>query len=142
MDNSAWWFIAAAVLGIAQVFAVEISFGLLAVAALVAGLAALLGVSPVWTIIIFVAVALLLLITLRRPLMRKFKTLEPVVTGAASLVGERALAIDTVTTRAGRVKLRGEVWTARTREGEVLEDAYARVVAIEGATAIVAPEEE
>lgn len=142
METSAWWFIAAAVLGIGQIFAVDIAFGLLAVAALIVGIMALLGLPAIWSILVFAVIAVALVLSLRRPLMRKFKTAEPVVTGAAALVGERALAIDTVTTRSGRVKIRGEVWTARTRDGELAEDALGRVTAIDGATAIVAPEEE
>jgi len=57
------------------------------------------------------------------------------------LVGRDAVALVPVTTRTGRIKLNGEVWSARTREGEVAEDAYATVVAIEGATAIVTAKE-
>jgi membrane protein implicated in regulation of membrane protease activity len=142
MEASAWWFVIAALLGIALVFTVEITFAMLAVGALAAGVAALLGVPFGICIIIFAVVSAGLTFVLRKPMMRKFKSEEQVSTGTAALVGERARAIDAVTTRTGRVKLKGEVWSARTREGEVAEDAYARVVAIEGATAIVAPEQE
>lgn len=142
MEASAWWFVIAALLGIVLVFTVEITFAMLAVGALVAGVAMLLGVPWPFGILIFALVSAVLTFALRKPMMRKFKSEAPVTTGTAALVGEKARAIDKVTTTSGRVKLKGEVWTARTREGEVAEDAYARVVAIEGATAIVAPEQE
>ncbi len=137
-----WWLLAALSLGILQIYALDVAFGLLALAALGAGIAGLVGV-PFWgTALVFAVLAVGLVIGLRAPMMRKFKSGEQVVTGAAALVGARAIAIDSVTTRSGRVKLNGEVWTARTREGEVAEDAYVTVIAIEGATAIVAPETE
>ena len=142
MEASTWWFIIAALLGIVLVFTVEITFAMLAVGALVAGFAVLLGVPWPLGILIFALVSAVLTFALRKPMMRKFKSEAQVTTGTAALVGEKARAIDKVTTTSGRVKLKGEVWTARTREGEVAEDAYARVVAIEGATAIVAPEQE
>ena len=63
------------------------------------------------------------------------------MTGTAALVGRQGIAIDPVTSRTGRIKLNGEVWSAKTRSGEVAEDAYVTVVAIEGATAIVEPKE-
>lgn len=142
MEASAWWFIIAAVLGIILMFTVEFTFAMLAVGALAAGVAALLGVHFGICIAIFAIVSGALTFFLRRPLMRKFKSDQPVETGAAALVGKKARALDTVTTRAGRIKLNGEVWTARTRSGEVAEDAYVRVVTIEGATAIVEPDQE
>ena len=142
MEASAWWFIIAAVLGIALVFTVEFTFAMLAVGALAAGFAALFGVPFGICIVIFAVVSAGLTFFLRRPLMRKFKSQEQVVTGAAALIGKKARALDPVTTRSGRVKLNGEVWTARTRSGEIAEDAYARVVEIEGATAIVEPDVE
>ena len=142
MEASAWWFILAAVLGIVLVFTVEFTFAMLAIGALAAGVAALLGVPFGWCIAIFALVSAGLTYGLRRPLMRKFKSADQVVTGTAALIGARAFAVDAVTTRSGRVKLNGEVWTARTRSGEVAEDAYAVVVEIQGATAIVEPEQE
>jgi membrane protein implicated in regulation of membrane protease activity len=142
MEASAWWFIIAAVLGIALVFTVEFTFAMLAVGALAAGFAAILGVPFGICIVIFAVVSAALTFFLRRPLMRKFKSQEPVVTGTAALIGKKARALDPITTRAGRIKLNGEVWSARTRSGEVAEDDYARVVEIEGATAIVEPDVE
>ncbi|MFO7244101.1 MAG: NfeD family protein [Actinomycetes bacterium] len=142
MDASAWWFIGAAVLGIVLMLTVEFTFAMLAVGALAAGFAALFGASLPLSIAIFAVVSAALTFFLRRPLMRKFRSEEPPVTNVDALLGKRALVVAAVTTRQGRVKLNGEVWTARTESGEIAEDAYARVVRIEGATAIVEPEQE
>jgi membrane protein implicated in regulation of membrane protease activity len=142
MEASAWWFIGAAVMGIILMFTVEFTFAMLAVGALAAGFAGLLGVPFYWCIVIFAVVSAGLTIFLRRPLMRKFKSDQRPVTGTAALIGKKARAIDPITSTSGRVKLNGEVWTARMRKGKVAEDAYVRVIDIEGATAIVEPDEE
>lgn len=142
MEATAWWFILAAVLGIALIFTVEFTFAMLALGAIAAGIAALLGVNPGFCILIFAIVSAALTFGLRRPMMRKFKSDQQTATGTAALVGKRARAVDPITTRSGRVKLNGEVWSARTRSGEVPEDDYAIVIEIEGATAIVEPEKE
>ena len=140
MNPSLWWFIGAMLLGILEIFTLDLTFAMLAGGALAGGLAALFG-APLWvSIAIFAIVSGLLLFVLRPPLMRKFKT-APSITGTAALVGRQAIAIDPVTTRAGRIKLNGEVWSAKTRTGEVAEDGYVTVVAIEGATAIVEAKE-
>lgn len=140
MDSSLWWFIGAMLLGIAEIFTLDLTFAMLAGGALAAGVVALLG-APLWgSIATFAIVSSVLLFVLRPALMRHFRT-GSMVTGTAALVGRTAVALDEVTTRAGRVKLNGEVWSARTREGTVPEDKYATVVEIKGATAIVAPKE-
>lgn len=140
MDSSLWWFIGAMLLGILEIFTLDLTFAMLAGGALAAGVVALLG-APLWgSILTFAIVSALLLFVARPALLRHFRT-GAIVTGTAALVGRTAVALDEVTTRAGRVKLNGEVWSARTREGAVAEDAYAVVVEINGATAIVEPKQ-
>lgn len=136
--DSMWWFVGAMVLGILEIFTVDLTFAMLAGGALVAGTVSLLG-APLWAAILtFALVSAVLLFVARPALHRHFRT-GPIVTGAAALVGRTAIAIDEVTTRSGRVKLNGEVWSARTKAGSIVEDEYAVVVEINGATAIVEP---
>lgn len=141
--SSLWWFVGAMVLGIAELFTLDLTFAMLAGGALAAGGVAMMG-APLWlSIFTFAAVSSLLFFVLRPVLMRRFRTEVPATaTNSARLVGRSGRAIDDVTTTSGRIKFNGEVWTARTRQGTIPEDANARVIAIEGATAIVAPEEE
>jgi len=140
VNPSLWWFVGAMLLGILEIFTLDLTFAMLAGGALAAGIVALLG-APLWaSIATFGIVSALLLFVLRPALMRHFKS-SASVTGTAALVGRVAIAIDEVTTRDGRIKLNGEVWSARTREGVVPEDAYVTVVAIDGARAIVEPKE-
>ena len=138
VNPSLWWFVAAMLLGIAEIFTLDLTFAMLAGGALAAGLVALTGADLWVSIATFAVVSAALLFLLRPALLRHFKTSSS-VTGTAALVGRDGVALDQVTTRTGRIKLNGEVWTARTREGVVAEDAYVTVVAIEGAKAIVQP---
>jgi membrane protein implicated in regulation of membrane protease activity len=59
-------------------------------------------------------------------------------TGVAALVGRRATVLERVDGNGGRVKLAGEVWSARSYDGSVIEvGASVDVVEIQGATALV-----
>ena len=60
-------------------------------------------------------------------------------TGTAALVGARAVVLERVDGDGGRVKIGGEVWSARTLdEHSVIEPgAHVQVAEIEGATALV-----
>ena len=138
MDSSLWWFIGAMLLGILEIFTLDLTFAMLAGGALAAGIVDFAGADLWVSIATFAIVSVVLLFAVRPALMRHFKT-APSITGTAALVGRKAIALDEVTTRTGRIKLNGEVWTARTREGAVAEDAYVTVVAIDGAQAIVEP---
>ena len=60
-------------------------------------------------------------------------------TGTAALEGAHAVVLERVDARGGRVKIGGEVWSARSfDEAQVLEPgARVEVMKIEGATALV-----
>nr|WP_255372088.1 NfeD family protein [Cellulosimicrobium sp. CUA-896] len=98
---------------------------------------------PLWLqIVTFAVVSVVLLLTLRPYLLRHLRDRVPLAeTNVAAHVGRAALVVDRVSEIGGRVKLAGEVWTARTEPGapEVPAGAEVRVVRIDGATAVVAP---
>lgn len=143
--QSMWWFIGAILLGVAEIFTLDLMLIMLAGGAIAAGTAALLG-APLWlSIMIFCLVAALLLFTLRPYLLKALRARGEVIeTNSAALVGKFARTIDDVTATTGRVKLVGEVWSARVADGvaSIPEDSQVTVVAIKGATAIVAPEKK
>jgi membrane protein implicated in regulation of membrane protease activity len=59
-------------------------------------------------------------------------------TGVAALVGRRATVVERVDAHGGRVKLAGEIWSARSYDHSVIEiGASVDVVEIQGATALV-----
>lgn len=141
--QSIWWFVAAMLLGVIEIFTLDLMLVMLAGGALAAGAVALVG-APLWvSIMVFCVVSALLLFALRPYLLKALRSRGEVIeTNAAGLVGREARAIDEITEIAGRVKLAGEVWTARIADDAAVipEGSSVTVVAIKGATAIVAPE--
>ncbi|HWS57960.1 MAG TPA: NfeD family protein [Actinotalea sp.] len=135
----AWWMGAALLLAVIEMLSLDLVLIMFAGGAFVAGLLALAGFD-VWVQFVGFAVTSVVLLAALRPwLLRHLRTRVPLVeTNAAALVGRPAVVVAQVTQRAGRVKLAGEVWTARTDGDEVVaagEDV--RVVRITGATAVV-----
>jgi membrane protein implicated in regulation of membrane protease activity len=90
-----------------------------------------------------VATGILLLFTVRPIVKRQFMDGEvDHQIGASSLVGRSARVLQAVTDSDGRIKLAGETWSARLAAGAtstVGPGEEVRVIAIHGATAIVAP---
>jgi membrane protein implicated in regulation of membrane protease activity len=108
--------------------------------AFAAGIANLLGASLPLQIVVFAAVSVLLLVSIRPWLLRHLRDRVPLIeTNAAAQVGRLAMVVQDVDLRGGRVKLSGEVWSARSGRDGVRYDVgtEVRVVAIEGATAVV-----
>ena len=141
--QSLWWFGGARGLGIIEIFTLDLTFAMLAGGALAAGGVALLG-APIWLcILVFCVVSALLIFALRPYLLRAMrKRGEVIETNTAALVGKEARTVAEVTEVSGRVKLAGEVWSARTEDDApaIPEGAEVVVLAIKGAMAIVAPE--
>ncbi|MDE0573218.1 NfeD family protein [Demequina sp. B12] len=141
--DSLWWFVAAIVLGIVEIFTLDLVFAMLAAGALAGGAAALLG-APFWlSMVIACLVAGLMLFTLRPWLLKSIRARSELVeTNSAALVGTEARTLDRVSENSGRIKLGGEVWSARTRDdAEPIDEGQdVTVIDIKGATAIVAPE--
>jgi membrane protein implicated in regulation of membrane protease activity len=139
---SAWlaWAIAALLLAIGEIFTPGLFFlGPVALAAVVAAVVALLG-APVWLQVVVFAAAAAVSLAFLRPLARAHLHLPPALrTGTAALEGTRALVLQRVDHAGGRVKIRGEEWSARSyMDDQVFEPGtYVEVVKIEGATALV-----
>jgi membrane protein implicated in regulation of membrane protease activity len=136
------WLIAAIVLIAAEVLSGDFVLVMLGLGALAgAGSAAVTG-NPVIDVLVF-AVASAGLIWIARPaLKRRFLHGPDVKTGIDALIGARAIVLSTVDTHTGRIKIGGDVWSARSYvEGQRIEPgAKVTVVEISGATAVVSPE--
>ncbi|MEJ5945174.1 NfeD family protein [Pseudokineococcus basanitobsidens] len=144
-DDLQWllWVGLALALGAVEIASLDFVFGMVAAAALVAALSAALGLTFPLQVITF-AVAAAVLLAVARPLaLRYVRPRVPMVrTGTEGNLGQRAEVLEQVTPRDGRVKVRGEVWSARTEPaagaGGVLPvGADVEVVRIDGATAVV-----
>lgn len=137
-----WWFAAAILLAIVEIFTLDLTLLMLAGGAIAGGTAVLLGANVFVAAIVAGVASTLLLFTLRPFLLRSLRkrtTLEE--TNAAALVGREAKTLTEVTEDAGRAKLNGEVWSARTENDApaIPEGAEVVVLKIAGAVAVVAP---
>lgn len=139
-----WWLGAALILAVIEMLSVNLLFLMLAGGALAGAVAGAIG-TPFWVQLLVAAVVSVLLLFGVRPwaLTKLHSTTPEARTGVDAQVGRHATVVADVTDRAGRVKLHGEVWTARlARAGVVLPvGSTVTVVRIEGATAIVIPQE-
>ena len=138
----AWllWCVVAVLLAIGEIFTPGLFFlGPVAVAAVAAAIAAALGGGWVIEIVVFVGGAAASLAVLR-PIARRHLHLPIAMrTGAAALVGASAVVVERVDAHGGRVKIGGEIWSARTFDrDQVLEPGTnVQVAEIQGATALV-----
>lgn len=86
-------------------------------------------------LMVFFAVFLLLMVILR-PVFKKNMGLKIVPTNADTLIGMQAVVIEPIDNlhAKGQVKIRGQVWTARSANEKIVyeEDEVVTVVAIEG----------
>lgn len=133
------WLVVGIVLVVAEVLSGAFVLVMLGAAALVSALTAALGATPLISGVVFAAVAAGG-ITLARPaLVRRMHRGDAVKTNVDALVGGRGLVVETVDAHHGRVKIGGEVWSARAYdETEVLEPGRSvTIMSISGATAVV-----
>ena len=135
------WLGVALILAAVEAATVDFVFIMHAGGALAGGLAAALGGNLAVQVIVAVVVAGLLVFVVRPVIKRRFTEGEhDHRIGASSLVGREARVLQTVTDTDGRIKLAGETWSARVAEGSapLRPGDDVRVIAIHGATAIVA----
>jgi membrane protein implicated in regulation of membrane protease activity len=139
MPDWVLWLIVAAVLAAGEVVTLGFFLGPVAVAAVLAAVVAGVGAGGEVQVATFIVASVASLAVLRPIARRHLHTPARLRTGTAALVGERALVLERVHADGGRVKLRGEEWTARPfdEEGAFEPGVRVEVLAIEGATALV-----
>lgn len=141
----AWvvWLIVAAVLGAAELFTLTLALGLLAVAAVAAGLTAAVGLPLAVQLLVFVGASAAGLGLVRPIATRHIRQPPPLRSGTAALIGKQALTLTEVSKRGGLVRIGGEEWSARPYDPDLVipADADVDVLGIEGAIALVYPRE-
>ncbi|MGC5617097.1 NfeD family protein [Georgenia sp. Z1491] len=136
------WLVTAIALGIVEMLTVDLIFLMLAGGAAAGTLVALTG-APIWVQAVVAGLVALTLLFVVRPWVKEMlaRSTPDTPMNIRGLVGQIAHTLTEVTDREGRVKLHGEVWSARTAP-DVLPrpaDEDVRVVEIDGAFAVVAP---
>ncbi len=113
--------------------------------ALLAFLAALLGLGLPFQIGVFVAVSVILLI-FTRPVAARYLNSRTVKTNVESMAGKRALVTEDIDNRhaVGMVQVDGVSWTARSSDDSVTFSAGAEVIVeeVQGVKLIVSGQEE
>jgi len=142
VDAWAVWLIIGVAFAVAEVMTLTLVLGMLATGAAAAALAAALGASTIWQLVVFCAVSALLLGGVF-PIARRHRKAPPSMkSGTERLVGTQAITLTDVTTAVGgRVRIGGETWTARPYDVSQVIPAgeWVDIKAIDGVTAVVHP---
>jgi membrane protein implicated in regulation of membrane protease activity len=133
------WVGLAVVFGLVEVTTLDLVFAMMAVGALAGAVTALGTDSVALQVLVALVVAVAMLAVVRPVALRHLRTPHAIRTGVAALVGERGVVLEAVNGESGRVKLKGEVWSARTFDPThtIEPGRHVEVVSIDGATAIV-----
>ncbi len=146
LEQNAWaaWLGLALALGAVEAATADFVFIMLAGGAAAGAGAAAFGASFTVQVIVAVVVGVALLVLVRPEAKRRLlRGTPPVALGTESYVGRSAEALQDITARGGLIRLGGEEWSARLSDNAVPVPAGSRVhvVSIDGATAVVRPED-
>lgn len=136
------WLAVAIVLGIAEMFSLDLILGMLALGAVVGLLSSALGAGLALSALLAAAGAVASIAVLRPSLIKRLHAGPELTLGHKKLLGRQGVCTERITDlEPGRIKVDGEVWTARPYDeflqigpGETVE-----VLEIRGATAYVHP---
>jgi membrane protein implicated in regulation of membrane protease activity len=143
MESWIVWLVLAAVLGVAEIMTTTLAFGLIAAGAVVAGVVGVAGAGLPFQLIAFGVASAAGLGVVRPIAVRHIKQPPLLRTGTSALVGRSAKVVEAITDDGGKVRIGGELWSARPYdESQVIPvGSTVDVFAIEGATALVHPRE-
>ena len=133
------WFGLAVVFGIVEVTTLDLVFAMLAAGALAAAVTGLATDNALLQILVFLVVSVAMLAVARPLALKHLRTPLAIRTGTAALIGERGVVLEAVGADGGRVKLKGEVWSARSYDPHctIAPGRHVEVMQIDGATAVV-----
>lgn len=144
LRDHAWetWLGLTIVLGLAEMFSLDLILIMLAAGALVGMVAAILDLPVAIQILAASAASVAALATVRPTMVKRLHGGPELSLGHGKLVGKQGIVTEDISgLSAGRIKLAGEFWTAEPyddttsiKAGETVE-----VLAIRGATAVVHP---
>src|SRR5712691_9460549 len=124
------WLVAACLLGVGEMHTGGFYLLPFALGAALAAVVGVLGVGVALSAVVFVATSAIIVLTLR-PVARRHRRLPPAIrTGAAALVGKRAMVLERIANDEGVGCVRidgGEVWTARSFDDDQVIEAGERV---------------
>jgi membrane protein implicated in regulation of membrane protease activity len=133
------WLVLAVVLGIFEVTSLNLVFAMLSVGALAAAVTGLVTGSALLEVVVALVVSVAMLAVVRPVALRHLRTPASLRTGVAALVGTQGLVLEPVDANGGRVKIKGEVWSARSLNPAARYEvgSSVEIMEIDGATAVV-----
>lgn len=132
------WLIVGILLVVAEVLSGDFVLVMLGAAALAAAGVTALGAGDLVSVLVFAASSVGLIVGARPMLKKRLQLGSDIKMHHEALLGSEAVAVSRVDRHGGQVKIGGEVWSARTLNGTVVEEGEAvTVVEISGATAVV-----
>jgi membrane protein implicated in regulation of membrane protease activity len=140
-QQHAWetWLGLAMLLGVAELFSLDLILLMLAGGALVGVLTALVGLPVAVQVVAAVAGSVAMLALVRPSVVKRLHEGPTLVLGHDKLLGKTAVVVDEISREGGQVRVGGELWTARPYDEDVVIEPGARVdiFEIRGATVIV-----
>jgi membrane protein implicated in regulation of membrane protease activity len=139
VESWAWWLLVAVLLCAPVVHTALLEFVMFGIGAGAAALAAGLGGGIVVQFVVFLATTLALLALVRPITRRQRRQAGSVRLGIEALKGAEAVVLERVDEHDGRIKLKGEVWSARALAADQVFEPGEKVsvAEIDGATAVV-----
>ncbi|WP_374457616.1 NfeD family protein [Nocardioides sp.] len=136
------WLALSIVLGVAEMFSLDLILAMLAAGAVVGMVAAIIGLPVAVQVIAALAASVAMLALVRPAFVKRLHSGPELALGHGKLVGTRGLVTEEISgLSAGRIKAGGEIWSAlpydenlRIAPGETVE-----ILQIKGATAYVHP---
>ncbi len=136
------WLALSIVLGVAEMFSLDLILAMLAAGAAVGMITAIIGLPVAVQVIAALATSVAMLALVRPAFVKRLHSGPELALGHGKLVGTRGLVTEEITgLSAGRIRAGGEIWSAlpydenlRIAPGETVE-----ILQIKGATAYVHP---
>ena len=135
------WLIIAGLFFIGEIATVGFLIFWFGIGALIAMIVSLFTTNIIIQTTVFL-VSSTILIFATKPFVKKFADVKKTNTNVYSIIGKKALVIKTIDPihSIGQIKLNGEVWTAESKNNEIIEEGLeVEVLEIKGVKAIVTP---
>jgi membrane protein implicated in regulation of membrane protease activity len=139
---AAVWLATAILFGIAEMASLDLILAMLALGALVGMVTALLGAGFAASAVAAAIASVACLALLRPTLVKRLHSGPELSLGHGKLVGKQGIVTERITSiDAGRIKLSGEIWSAKPYDDTIAIEpgATVEVLEIRGATAYVHP---
>jgi membrane protein implicated in regulation of membrane protease activity len=141
LQDNAWgvWLALAMLLGVAELFSLDLVLLMLATGCLAGAAAAGLHLDVAVQVLAAAGASVAMLALVRPGIVQKLHTGPDLKHGFTALIGTEGFAVTEVSEQSGQIKLAGEIWTARPYDETAVIPVGAKVQVFEirGATAFV-----